>query len=123
MVILFLQQTILLTMNIDWQDALKSLKDTGDLPEGESGEEDIVSTDKPAPKGKLVVSMEKKGRGGKTVTIISGFAESHEEVEALAATLKSKLGTGGSARGGEILIQGDRRPQVKELLIKLGYKF
>lgn len=108
-------------MSSNWQDALLALRQDGNLPESE----EPVSAEPAAPaakKGKLAIAMEKKGRGGKTVTIISGFKETHEEVAAVAAQLKVKLGTGGSARGGEILIQGDRREQIKSLLLDLGYK-
>jgi translation initiation factor 1 len=72
--------------------------------------------------GKLRLDIERKGRAGKVATIISGFTLPPEEVERIAATLKSKLGTGGSARGGEILIQGDRRTDVISLLSTLGLK-
>ncbi len=108
-------------MENNWQDILQSLKAGGSLPEGE---EPAPAADvKAAAKCKLTIAIEKKGRGGKTATIISGFTESHDEIAALAARLKSKLGTGGSARGGEILIQGDRREQVREFLTKAGYRF
>lgn len=107
-------------MNKDWQNALQSLLDAGGLPEGE-----VASDHQPAKavqKGKLAVSIEKKGRGGKTATIISGFTLTQDELSDVAAQLKSKLGTGGSARGGEILIQGDRREDVRRLLRQMGYK-
>lgn len=107
--------------NNNWQDILQSLRAGGSLPEGE--EVAAVADVKTAAKGKLTIAIEKKGRGGKTATIVSGFTEPHEEVAALAAQLKSKLGTGGSSRGGEILIQGDRREQVREFLTKVGYRF
>lgn len=60
--------------------------------------------------------MERKGRGGKTATIIEGFPGSDSELKALATRLKQQLGVGGSARGGEILIQGDCRQRLRELL-------
>lgn len=108
--------------NNDWQNTLQGLLDTNSLPEGE----EIASTEtspKAAPqKGKLTISYEKKGRGGKQVTIISGFTLDYDDLCDLAATLKRKLGTGGSARGGEILIQGDRRDDVRKILQTLGYK-
>lgn len=92
-----------------------------DLPEGE-----IIKTpdsDKPAAKSfRLDIILEKKGRGGKQATIISGWQDSDEALLDLAATLKKRLATGGSARGGEILIQGDRRKETLALLTELGYK-
>lgn len=108
--------------NNDWQSALGALLDSGNLPEGETTPvEPTVKNNKPR-RDKLVISYERKGRAGKEATIISGFTISHEEVAAIASSLKSKLGTGGSARGGEILIQGDRRETVANLLREMGYK-
>ena len=108
-------------MSCNWQDSLQSLLNSGSLPQGE---EAVVSEieERPDRKDKLVISMEKKGRGGKIATIISGFTITQEELEEVATVLKTKLGTGGSARGGEILIQGDRRNDVKKLLLSLGYR-
>lgn len=107
-------------MENNWQDILQSLKAGGSLPEGE---EPAPAADvKAAAKCKLTIAIEKKGRGGKTATIISGFTESHDEIAALAARLKSRLGTGGSARGGEILIQGNRAADVRKALEVLGFK-
>lgn len=108
-------------MKNDWQGALGALLNSGNLPEGEDVTAEKTAEKAPS-KGRLVISYERKGRGGKEATIISGFTESHEEVAALASQLKSKLGTGGSARGGEILIQGNRREQLIPMLRKLGYR-
>lgn len=110
-------------MKNDWESALGALLNSGNLPEGEDNvKPEDSATPKEAAKARLVISYERKGRAGKEATIISGFTESHEEVAALASQLKSKLGTGGSARGGEILIQGNRREQLIPILRKLGYK-
>ena len=73
-------------------------------------------------KTKLSISMERKGRKGKTATIIYGFECDDEELEEIARTLKTKIGTGGSARGGEILIQGEWRDRAAELLRELGFR-
>lgn len=108
-------------MNSNWQDSLAALLSSGNLPEGEPEAVVNENSDKPTQKGKLVISIEKKGRGGKTATIISGFTIDSDELEFLAKKLKTSLGAGGSARGGEILIQGDRRQDVKKLLNSLGY--
>jgi translation initiation factor 1 len=70
----------------------------------------------------LDIIFERKGRGGKTATIITGFTVSDDQVSDIAARLKRKLGAGGSARGGEILIQGDRRNDVLKLLTDMGLK-
>ena len=107
---------------MDWKDALASLSG---LPEGEP---EVFSTQNPTTsepndqKSPLHVQIEKKGRGGKTATIVEGFEISDDEIDDIARTLRKKLGTGGSARGGEILIQGDRKTDVIRLLKEMGFK-
>lgn len=110
-------------MAIDWKDALSALKDSGAVPL------DDTPDPSPAPKDETTVQKEplhvvidRKGRKGKTATIIEGFNGSDEKLQQLAKTLKQRLGTGGSARGGEILIQGDRKNEISEILRSLGYK-
>ncbi len=71
---------------------------------------------------RLDVVVERKGRGGKTATIVAGFTVSDEAVAEIASQLKRRLGTGGSARGGEILIQGDRADAVVKALTDMGMK-
>ncbi len=70
---------------------------------------------------RLRVRIEKKGRGGKIVTLISGFVGSSSDLSQLAKTLKTKCGVGGSVKDGEILVQGDFRQRVIDLLKNLGY--
>lgn len=96
----------------------KFLAANPDLPEGTAA----PAAEEPArTRTRLNVNMERKGRGGKTATIIAGFADEAEAAEA-ASALKKRLATGGSARGCEVLLQGDRREQVREALKALGYK-
>lgn len=103
---------------MDWKDALGSL-----LPEDYKPEpQETSATPDEKQRGKLAVNVERKGRGGKTATIVSGFTVSDEAVADIAAKLKKQLGTGGSSRGGEILIQGDCRSRVIQLLRDLGFK-
>ena len=70
---------------------------------------------------KLRVSIERKGRGGKTATIVKGFVGSDDDLQALAKQLKTKCGTGGSAKDGEIIIQGELREKIVSILQSLGY--
>jgi len=70
----------------------------------------------------LRVFIEKKHRGGKTVSIIKDFIGKEDDLEALGRLLKSKCGTGGTVKDGEILIQGDFRDKIIEFLILKGYK-
>ena len=70
----------------------------------------------------LKVSIDKKQRAGKQVTLVTGFIGTEEDLKELGKTIKNKCGVGGSIKGGEILIQGNFKEKIVELLNKLGYK-
>ena len=75
----------------------------------------------PKNQQKLRLNMERAGRGGKTVTLMKGFVGSDEDINALCKLLKQKCGVGGSVKDGEIIIQGDHRQRLVEILKKEGY--
>lgn len=87
----------------------------------ESGDDAAEET--PAPEHQdLRVWLEKNHRGGKTATVIKGYVGSQTDLESLGKTLKTKCGTGGSAKDGEIIIQGDHRDKIVTMLQQMGYK-
>jgi translation initiation factor 1 len=109
----------------DWKSKLSAL--TG-VPVPEVTESDFIAENDedsiktlPPRQQKLRLAMERAGRGGKTVTIIRGFIGSEEDMNALCKLLKQKCGVGGTAKDGEIIIQGDHRPRLLEILKSEGY--
>ncbi|WP_372746207.1 translation initiation factor [Lutibacter sp.] len=75
-----------------------------------------------APKNQfLEAHFSNKGRGGKTVTVITGFVGNEEDLKSLAKVLKTKCGVGGSVKDNEIIIQGNYRDKIMEILKKEGY--
>lgn len=75
----------------------------------------------PMAEQKLYVKLDRKNRKGKTVTLVEGFVGSDEDLKSLGKELKSRCGVGGSAKDGEILLQGDFRDRVMTLLKDKGY--
>ena len=75
----------------------------------------------PPGRQKLIVGIDRRNRGGKQVTLVSGFVGKADDLKELGRTLKTRLGVGGSAKEGEITIQGDFRDKVVEILKSLGY--
>ncbi len=108
--------------NQDWKSRLgvvfSTNPDFGYTHENE--EEEIQTLEKSAQR--LIVAIDRRNRGGKQVTLITGFKGAQDDLSDLAKKLKTKCGVGGSAKDGEIMIQGDYRDKIVELLQKEGYK-
>ncbi len=106
--------------NNDWKERLNVVYSTNPDFQYESEEAEEADT-LPRQQQRLRVSMERKGRGGKTVTLINGFIGTEDDLKELARLLKSKCGVGGSAKEGEIIIQGDFKQKIIDLLKAEGY--
>ncbi len=101
---------------------LNSLADLGGLVYSTDPEKQ-AKIERAAKRSMLIEAhFSKKGRGGKTATVLKGFRMTENELKALAKRLKSQLGTGGSVKNGEIIIQGDNRDKVVRLLESEGFK-
>lgn len=105
----------------DWKKRLGVVFSTNpDFKYEEEGFEETATLD---PSGQnLIVSIDRKGRAGKQVTLVSGFVGTADDLSELGRTLKVKCGVGGSAKDGEITIQGDFRDRVVNILKDMGYK-
>ena len=75
----------------------------------------------PKEKQKLKVSIDRRNRGGKSVTLISGFVGTQDDLTELGKILKNKCGVGGSAKDNEIILQGEIKEKVSKLLTEMGY--
>lgn len=106
--------------NNDWKDRLNVVYSTNpDYNYNIEDDQEQETLDK--SKQNLRVSLDKKNRGGKVVTLITGFIGTDNDMKELGKMLKSKCGVGGTAKDGEIIVQGDFKQKVIELLIKDGY--
>ena len=105
----------------DWKSRLGVVYSTNPDFGYDSDEGESIETLSPAQQ-RLIVMIEKKQRAGKQVTVVKGFVGKEGDLEDLGKILKTKCGTGGSVKDGEILIQGDFRDRVVSLLTTMGYK-
>ena len=106
--------------NNDWKERLNVVYSTNPDFKYENEEEEEGETLNKKQQ-KLRVSIEKKGRGGKTVTLINGFTGTEDDLKELGKLLKTKCGVGGSVKDGEIIIQGEFKQRIIELLKAEGY--
>lgn len=105
----------------DWKDKLSMVYSTN--PAYKPDDEEIVEQQAIEPsKQNLVVGIERKNRGGKTVTWIRGFVGADADMEELCKKLKTKCGVGGAVKDGQIIIQGDSRQKIADLLKSWSYK-
>jgi len=108
------------SMENDWKKRLGVVYSTNPEHSFETGKQEEQETLQPAEQ-KIYVKLDRKNRKGKTVTLVEGFVGSDEDLKSLAKELKNKCGVGGSAKEGEILLQGDFRDRVIALLKDKGY--
>lgn len=106
--------------NNDWKKRDGVVYSTADSFEYNLGEEGETETLSPTQQ-KLKVLLDKKARAGKQVTLVEGFIGTEEDLKELGKLLKNKCGVGGTAKDGEILIQGDHRDKVLQVLLQAGY--
>lgn len=106
--------------NNDWKERLNVVYSTNPDFKYETTDEEETETPEKS-RQKLRVSIEKKGRGGKTVTLVSGFTGRGDDLKELGKLLKTKCGVGGSVKEGEIIIQGEFKQRIIELLKSEGY--
>lgn len=107
--------------NNDWKERLNVVYSTNPDFQYETDEEEEVEL-LPKNQQKLRVKLDRKNRGGKTVTLVTGFIGPEDDLKALGKLLKGKLGVGGAAKDGEIIIQGEFKERVIDILLKEGYR-
>lgn len=105
----------------DWKKRLGVVFSTNPDFAYQQEQEEEQTTLEPS-KQNLIVSIDRKGRAGKQVTLVTGFVGTSDDLAELGRTLKVKCGVGGNAKDGEIAIQGDFRDRVVTLLKDMGYK-
>lgn len=104
----------------DWKSRLGVVYSTN--PDYQYQNETVLEQETlPPSKQRLIVRIDRRQRAGKQVTLVEGFVGTSDDLAALAKTLKTKCGVGGTAKDGEITVQGDLRDKVVALLQSMGY--
>ena len=107
-------------MDNDWKNRLGVVFSTN--PDFQYQENTVEEAETlPPAKQRLIVGIDRRNRGGKQVTLVTGFVGKEEDLKELGRQLKVKCGVGGSAKDGEITVQGDLRDKVTALLKEWGY--
>ena len=108
-------------MDNDWKSRLGVVYSTN--PDFQYTKEETAEAETlPPAKQRLIVGIDRRNRGGKQVTLVTGFVGTDEDLQALGKMLKGKCGVGGSAKDGEIIIQGDQQEKVRAALAAAGYR-
>ena len=105
----------------DWKSRLGVVYSTNPDFQYETAQDAPQAETLPPARQRLIVRIDRRQRAGKQVTLVEGFVGSQADLAALAKTLKTKCGVGGTAKDGEITIQGDLRDKVVALLTGMGY--
>lgn len=105
----------------DWKARLGMVYSTNPDFQYETDADGTAETLPPAQQ-ELRVWLDRKQRGGKVVTLVRGFVGRDADLQELARLLKTKCGVGGTAKEGEVIIQGDHRDRVVDILVRSGYR-
>lgn len=104
----------------DWKERLNIVYSTNPDFQYSTDEKEEIAT-LPKQQQRLRVSIEKNHRGGKTVTLVKNFTGTDNDLKELGRLLKTRYGVGGTVKEGEILVQGDFKQKIVEILLKEGY--
>ena len=106
----------------DWKSRLGVVYSTNPDYQYQTAQDAPEADTLPPEKQRLIVRIDRRQRAGKQVTLVEGFIGRSEDLAALAKTLKTRCGVGGTAKDGEITIQGDLRDKLVTLLTGMGYQ-